>query len=61
MTTKELKKKHPSRLVGGAETGRHSGKDMQQGGWQSRQMKWRLADWAVSHLHADKLVGTTRE
>ena len=36
-TTKELKKKHPSRLVGGAEMGSWSGEDMQQGSsWQTR-------------------------
>ena len=41
-TTKELKKKHPSRLVEGAEMGSWSGEDMQQGsGWQTRQ----------SHIH----------
>ena len=31
MTTKELKKKHSSRLVGGAEMGSWGGEDMQQG------------------------------
>ena len=33
-TTKELKKKHPSRLVGGVETGSHGRKDVRQSrGW----------------------------
>ena len=31
LTTKELKKKHSSRLVGGAERGSRGGEDMQQG------------------------------
>ena len=31
-TTKELKKKHSSRLVGGAEIGSQGGEDAQQGG-----------------------------
>ena len=37
-TTKELKKKHSSRLVGGVETGSWVGKDTQQGnGWRTRR------------------------
>ena len=32
LTTKEIKKKHSSRLVGGAETGSQGGEDLQQGG-----------------------------
>ena len=47
-TTKELKKKHSSRLLGGAETW----------GWASRQRRLAarrpLVEWAVPHLHADK-------
>ena len=36
LTTKELKKKHSFRLVGGAETGSQGGKDVWQGGsWQT--------------------------
>ena len=36
--TKELKKKHSSRLVGGVEMGSQSGEDMWQGAsWQTRQ------------------------
>ena len=38
LMTKELKKKHSSRLVGGAETGSQGGKDSQQGGsWRVRR------------------------
>ena len=37
LTTKELKKKHLSRQVGGAEMGNPAGEDSQQGGsWWSR-------------------------
>ena len=37
-TTKELKKKHSPRLVGGAETGSQDREDLQQGsGWRTRQ------------------------
>ena len=37
LTTKELKKKHSSRQVEGAETGSWGGEDSwQDGGWQSR-------------------------
>ena len=43
LTNKELKKKHPSRLVGGAETGSRGGEDAQQGGgwrtWKSHISK----------------------
>ena len=36
LTTKELKKKHSSRLVGGVETGSQGGEDMRQGsGWRT--------------------------
>ena len=45
LTTKELKKKHSPRLVGGEETGNHGREDAQQGsvpgrqggGWWTRQ------------------------
>ena len=61
-TTKELKKKHSSRLVGGAETGsqaeRTRGKAATGGpGW----VRQRLADWVVPNSHADKPGGTTGE
>ena len=36
LTTKELKKKHSSRLVGGVETGNWGGEDSRQGGsWRT--------------------------
>ena len=42
LTTKEIKKKHSSRPVGGAETGSQDGEDSQQAGsWRSRR----------SHIH----------
>ena len=61
---KKLKKKHSSRPVGGEE--RNHGKALDEGpGWarwlladQPRQ--W-LADWAVPHLHVDKLGRITGE
>ena len=58
LTTKELRKKHSSRLVGGTEVDnwveRTHGKAMAGGpGWA----QWQLV---VPHLHADKLGGTTR-
>ena len=53
-TTKELKKKHSSRPVGGAETGSQGGKDSWEGSKQ-------LVDRAVPHLCADKPGGTTGE
>ena len=58
-TTKELKKKHSFRLVGGVETG-----SVGRGGvarWQDRTGRWRLADLAVPHSHGDKLGRTTGE
>ena len=59
LTTKELKKKHSSRLVGGVETSSLGGENMQQGGgWQSRpshicvqinreEQLGRETDWAI--------------
>ena len=62
LTTKELKKKHSSRLVGGVEIGswaeRTHGKAAAEG---PRWARWQLVDWAVTHSHADKLGGTTGE
>ena len=58
-TTKELNKKHSSRLVGGAETGGWGGEDeWQGGGWRTRQQ---LPDAVASHWSVDKLGGTTGE
>ena len=59
---KELKKKHSSRPVGGAETGSPDREDAYQGsGWWLRQLRQQLADLAVPHLHAHKLGGTNGE
>ena len=61
-TTKELKKKHSSRLVGGAETGSKGEKDIwPRRGWRTGWERWQLADWVVPHLHEDKPGGTTGE
>ena len=61
-TTKELKKKHSTRLAGGAEMGSQGREDMRQdGSWQAWMMRQWLADQAVSHLLVDKLGGTTGE
>ena len=58
--TKELKKKHSSRPIGGAEMGswaeRTHGKM-----WLADPARLWLADPAVPHLHADKPGGTKRE
>ena len=61
-TTKELKKKHSSILVGAAETAarteRACGKaEARRPGWARRQ----LEDHVVSHSNADKPGGTTGE
>ena len=60
LTTNKLKKKHSTRLVGGAKTG--SGAERTHGktvagepGWA----RWWLADQGVPHLRADKPGGTT--
>ena len=54
-TTKELKRKHSSRLVGAATRAeRTHGKAVDGGpGW----VRWQLADLSNPHLHADKLGG----
>ena len=49
-TIKELEKKHSSRLVGGAETGRLEWRERQGGGWKTRWARQQLADW-WSHIH----------
>ena len=48
-TTKELKRKHSSRLVGGAETGGWGGEDSHQGSRRSWWARWWLAKLAVPH------------
>ena len=56
LTTKELKKKHSSRLVGGVD-----GQPRRRG----HAARWQLEDWegevrlAVPPVHADKPGGTT--
>ena len=61
-TTKELKKKYSSRLVGGTETGGQGREDVWQGsGWKNRWMRQWLAERVVPHLRANKLGGTTGE
>ena len=52
LTTKELKKKHSSRLVGGAEMG---------SSWRTRCTRQQLADQTAPHLRGDKPGGTTGE
>ena len=68
LTTKELKKKHSSRLVGVVEIGsqaeRTHSKAVAGGpGWARWQLadpaRQQLADWAVPHSCADKPGGTT--
>ena len=54
LTTKELKKKHSSRFVGGVETGSQGGEDAQQGGgwdWVGEVVAGR---WVVPHSLVDK-------
>ena len=70
LTTKEFKKKHSSRLVGGAEIGSWEEKTHSKaaagGPGQARQQlkdrgRWQLAEVVVPHVHVDKLEGTTGE
>ena len=70
LTTKELKKKHSSRPVGGAEMGSWAEKTCSKAaagrlGWARQQFtdwaRWQLAEQAVPHLRADKPRGTTGE
>ena len=60
LTTKELKKKHSSRPIGGAETGnqaeRTCGKVVAGG-----PGRLRIADWAVPRSRADKPGGIAGE
>ena len=62
LTTKELKKRHSSRVVEEAEMGSQGREDMCQGsGWQTRWGRQWLADGVIPHSHADKPGGTTGE
>ena len=60
LTTKELKKKHSSRPVGGAETGSQVERTHSKAvtGGPGKAVAW---GGAVPHSCADKLRGTTRE
>ena len=66
-TTKELKKKHSSRLVGGAEMGSWGGEDAWQGGgwltggWRMGQARWLLGDQMDPNSCTDKPGGTIGE
>ena len=53
-TTKELKKKHSSRLIGGAEMGSRVERTCSKA-------RWWLKEQAVPHLRVDKPGGTTGE
>ena len=62
MKTKELKKKHSFRPVGGVEMGSSGGDEAgESSGWRTAQGRWLLEDGAVPHLLADKPGGTTGE
>ena len=58
LTTKELKKKHSSRLVRGAETGSQGGEDLRQGGsptfacGHTRRNNWRMRQTAQPRVPA---------
>ena len=56
-TTKELKKRHLFRLVGGAEMGSWGGEESWLGGGSAGR-PGQLGDLAVPHLCVDKLGGT---
>ena len=62
LTTKELKKKHSSRPVGGVEMGSWAKRTLAKlaagGPWQARKQ---LVDHTVPHLCGDKPGGTTGE
>ena len=68
--TKEIKKNHPSRPVGGAETGSQGREDSWQCG-RDRERWWivekmgqavrQLADSMAPHSRIDKLGGTAEE
>ena len=53
LTTKELKKKHPSRLVGGVEMGSQAGEDIWQGG------SWRWSRLCLWNSREEQLGGKT--
>ena len=62
LTTKELKKKHSSRLVGGVEMSSRGREDMWQGSsWRTRASEAVAGREGVPHLQVDKPAGTTGE
>ena len=62
LTTKELKKKHSFRLIGGVVMGSWHKEDMGQGSsWRTWRASWWLAGRALPHSCADKLGGKTVE
>ena len=64
LTTKEIKKKHSSRLVGAAERGSRGREDLWQGsGWRTQWGSglWNRAGSAAPHSHIDKSGGTVGE
>ena len=61
-TTKELKKKYSSRLIGEVERGRRGAEDTRLQWWLvDREGQVAAADWTVPHSRAGKLGGTTGE
>ena len=61
-TTKELKKKHSPRLVGGVEMDSQGGEDIgKHCSWRMGRARQQLAHQEVPHLQADKPGGMTGE
>ena len=58
-TTKELKKKHSSRLVGGADLYPQPRQTAHAARPWTGQVRWQWVAWAVPHSHASKPGGTT--
>ena len=56
--TKELKKKHPCRQVGGAQIGTEW-RELMARWWLEHWARQWLVEWAVPHLCVNKLGGTT--
>ena len=62
LITKEFKKKHSPRTVGGVKMGSQGGEDLQQGGsWRTGAGKAAAGRVVVPCLCAKKLGGTTGE
>ena len=57
MASKQLKKKHSSRLIGGTETGSQGGDDGQQGGrWHTKCVRQWLVDWGSEWQLMDQAI-----